>query len=142
MILAIGLRPSERRRLELVPGVRPHFLPLNDQHAARRRMLGFQEIVEHLPPDAPVAYWDVGDVVFQAPLAPLWELVRRHPDKLLLVSEPITHLGSPFVTECIHTISDPDVRRRTLDEQRRALNHAFGQLLKPPWTVGATCRDS
>lgn len=146
--LAIGLRPSERRRLAQLPGVRPHFLVRNSQHAARRRLQGFKEIVEQLPLDANVAYWDVGDVIFQAPINPLWELVQRNPGKLLLVREPITHRESSFVAECIHTIADPELRRQTFDllADRPILNSGFvagtAKTLLNYWRTSANWYDS
>ena len=74
--LAIGLYPSERRRLGHEPGVIPVFRSENGQTVARRRLRDFIVITSALPPAMPVAYWDAGDVIFQSRLEPLWELVR------------------------------------------------------------------
>src|SRR5260221_8222051 len=81
--LVYGLYPSERRalsrewRVEVVPLPPPHEIS-----PARRRVWDFQPVIERLPPATPVAYWDAADVVFQASLQPLWEMVRANPDKL------------------------------------------------------------
>src|SRR5262249_36310570 len=84
--VASGLFPSERRRLAQMPGVEVVVAP-NDGHPARRRLRNFQHVIADWPADTPVAYWDAGDVVFQDRIAPLWDLVRTHSDRLLAVTE-------------------------------------------------------
>jgi hypothetical protein len=48
-----------------------------------RRLYDFQEIVRGLPANTAVAYWDAADVIFQDSLQPLWQLVHKHPDRLI-----------------------------------------------------------
>jgi hypothetical protein len=109
--LAVGLYPSERRRLARKFGVKPVFRSDNGQTVARRRLRDFIEVTGSLPPMTPVAYWDAGDVIFQGRLQPLWELVRAHPDKLLAAREPSGHPDNPAVAKWTDSISDPVARR-------------------------------
>ena len=108
--VAIGLRPHEQRGLASAPGVRPIFRSENGQHVARRRLREFAEITRSLPPETPVAYWDAGDVVFQASLQPLWQLLRRSPGKLLVAREPSGHPDNFAVTLWTGSIADPTAR--------------------------------
>jgi hypothetical protein len=120
--LAIGLYPSERRRLVHEPGVIPVFRNENGQTVARRRLRDFIEITSALPPAMPVAYWDAGDVIFQSRLEPLWELVRAHPDKLLAAREPSGYPENPAVAKWTQSISDPEARRAA---QKSIYHRAF-----------------
>lgn len=115
MALAIGLRPSERRRLSTLPRVQPTFLPDNGQVVPRRRLIEFPRMAMKLPSDTPIAYWDVGDVIFQDSLQPLWESVHRHPDKILAVREPFAHPENPIVAKWTLSIRDPAARQRAFD---------------------------
>ena len=121
----MGLYPSERKRLARLPGVEPVFLRETNEHAARRRLRVFGDIVKTLPPATPVAYWDAGDVIFQSRLHPLWEMLRAHPGKLLAVCEPdAEHFVEDQWTK---TITDPAARRnaqRTMF-QRPFINAGF-----------------
>ncbi len=81
---AYGLYPSEQMRLASQTGVHVVGIPNNQVAPSLRRLHDFQSAIEHLPGDTPVAYWDAGDVIFQNSLAPLWDLVRSHPDTLLV----------------------------------------------------------
>ena len=63
-----------------------------------RRLLDFQGVVAGWPSDVPVAYWDVGDVIFQSRLQLLWDLVRTHHGSLLAVSET-GHPKNPAVAK-------------------------------------------
>ncbi len=109
--VAIGLYPGERERLAQVPGVRPVFHTENGQHVARRRLRDFAEITATLPPATPVAYWDAGDVVFQAPIQPLWEMIRSFPGQLLAAREPMGYPDNITMIEWTETIADPAARR-------------------------------
>ena len=53
-----------------------------------RRLHDFARLTAELAGDTPVAYWDVGEVLFQDSLKPLWNLVAANPGKLLAVAEP------------------------------------------------------
>ena len=108
--LAIGLYASERRRLANETGVEPVFRNENGQTVARRRLRDFSEITSSMPAATPVAYWDAGDIVFQARLQPLWDLVRKHPDKLLAAREPCGYPDNPAVAKWTQSISDPSAR--------------------------------
>ena len=109
-----GLFPSERRRLARLPGVEVAIAP-NDGHPARQRLRDFQDVVASWPADTPVAYWDAADVVFQDRIAPLWDLIRSHPDKLLVATEQILFRESTTCWMWTQTILDPDARARALD---------------------------
>ncbi len=100
-----GLFPSERRRLARMPGVEV-FVASNDGHPARRRLRDFQQAMASWPADTPVAYWDAGDVVFQDRIAPLWDLVRANPDRLLAVTEAIPYREGEVNWRWIETIQD------------------------------------
>jgi hypothetical protein len=63
-----------------------------------------------MPAATPVAYWDAGDIVFQARLQPLWDLVRKHPDKLLAAREPCGYPANAAVAKWTQSISDPSAR--------------------------------
>jgi len=88
--IGYGLYPSEQRVGD-IGNVRLITFPVNGQLPPVRRLYDFQEVVRELPPETPVAYWDAGDVIFQARLANLWETVRQYPDRLLAVREPKGH---------------------------------------------------
>jgi hypothetical protein len=109
--VAIGLYPSERKRLAQVPGVRPVFHTENGQNVARRRLRDFAEITATLPSAMPVAYWDAGDVIFQAPIQSLWEMIRSFPGQLLAAREPLGYPENCTMIEWTETIADPAARR-------------------------------
>jgi len=109
--LAYGLRPSERGRLEAA-GVEVVAIPDNGVSPALRRVHDFQGVLARWPAETPVAYWDAGDVLFQGVLGPLWELVRAHPESLLVVREPVAIGASPAIEPWVQTIRDPAARRR------------------------------
>jgi hypothetical protein len=121
-----GLFPSERRSLARMPGVEVIVAP-NDGHPARQRLRDFQQAVASWPPDTPVAYWDAADVVFQDRIAPLWDLVRTHPDRLLAVTEVITFRESTTCWMWTETIRDPEARARAIELFRgcRTINSGF-----------------
>ncbi|MGP0068636.1 MAG: glycosyltransferase family 2 protein [Isosphaeraceae bacterium] len=112
--LAYGLHPGERARLEAA-GVEVVGIPGNSTTPCIRRVRDFEDVVARWPEETPVAYWDAGDVLFQGRLAPLWELVRAHPDRLLLAREPVAIGQSPLVVNWTETIIDPVARRRAFE---------------------------
>jgi hypothetical protein len=112
--LAYGLRPSERSRLEAA-GVEVVAIPDNGVSPALRRVHDFQRVMARWPAETPVAYWDAGDVLFQGSLGPLWDLVRAHPDSLLVVRESVAVGASPAIEPWVKTIRDPAARRRTAE---------------------------
>lgn len=125
--VAYGLYPSERLRLAALPGVEVLALPDDQVLPARRRLRDFQTVVQRWPPDMPVAYWDAGDVYFQGRLAPLWDLTRRYPDRLLAVREPRGHPENRAVAAWTGSIADPVYRQRAFDllARRPFLNSGF-----------------
>jgi hypothetical protein len=112
-----GLHPTEARWLAAQPNVSVVALPENGQSAPVRRLYDFQQVVARLPAHTCVAYWDAGDVVFQGSLQPLWHLVQRYQDKLLVVAEAKPSRDHPLVHEWTHTIRDSTAR----DHARRML---------------------
>ena len=112
--LAYGLRPSERSRLEAA-GIKVVAMPDQGVSPALRRVHDFQGVLARWPAETPVAYWDAGDVLFHGELGPLWELVRAHPESLLVVREPVAIGASPAIEPWIKTIRDPAARRRTAE---------------------------
>jgi hypothetical protein len=121
-----GLRPDERRSLARMPGVEV-VAAANDGHPARRRLRDFQHVVASWPADTPVAYWDAGDVVFQDRIAPLWNLVRANPDRLLVAAEAIVFQEGNVNWRWVETIDDHDARARSLAllKGRRVFNGGF-----------------
>jgi hypothetical protein len=113
--LAYGLWPTEQRSLAAIAGVEPVFLDENGVAPAIRRLHDFQAVVARWPDETPVAQWDAGDVVFQASLEPLWELVRGCPDRILAVREPARHPENRAVAEWTLSIRDPEARRFAFD---------------------------
>jgi hypothetical protein len=109
-----GLYPGERRQLALLPNVRV-VEGRHDGHPAQLRLRDFQAVIEQWPADTPVAYWDAADVLFQAPLAPLWELVQQFPDRLLAATEGIVFAESDGVREWAETITDTSSRASALE---------------------------
>ena len=112
--VAYGLHPGERARLEAAgvevvacrdPGIGP----------ALQRVRDFPRIIERWPEDTPVAFWDAADVLFQGSLAPLWDLVRACPGKILAAREPVAVGASPVLGSWTATIRDPAERRRTFE---------------------------
>jgi hypothetical protein len=112
--LAYGLHPGERARLEAA-GVEVVSIPNNGISPCIRRIRDFAEVVARWPEETPVAYWDAGDVLFQGRLALLWDLVRAHPDRLLLAREPVGIAESPLVVKWTETITDPVARHRAFE---------------------------
>jgi hypothetical protein len=111
-----GLYPSERRALSREPRVEVVALPPPHKTSpARRRVWDFQPVIERFSAATPVAYWDAADVVFQASLQPLWELVRANPDKLLAVREPISFSVNRATNEWTASIRDLTARRKALE---------------------------
>ncbi len=82
---------------------------------AMQRVRDFPRVIERWPEDTPVAYWDAGDVLFQGRLAPLWDLVRADPDRILAAREPVAIGASPVIGPWTATIRDPIARRRTFE---------------------------
>jgi hypothetical protein len=97
----------------------------NGVSPALRRVHDFQRVIARWPAETPVAYWDAGDVLFQGRLGPLWDLVRAHPESLLVVREPVAIGASPAIEPWVKTIRDPAARRRTAEV------FATKPLLKP-----------
>jgi len=114
-VAGYGLYPSEVRRLEMLPNVAVVNHSSNGVLPPIRRLRDFQPIVASLPPMTPVAYWDAGDVVFQAGLQPLWHLVRKTPDRLLAVREPKGYPHNSAVAAWTLSIDHPAARRRAFD---------------------------
>jgi hypothetical protein len=94
-----GLFPRQRRALGQMRHVQVLGLPGGATSPAIRRLRDFQTVLATLDPTVPVAYWDAGDVWFQASLEPLWLTVAVHPDKLLAAREPISHPQNAAVAE-------------------------------------------
>ncbi|HEV3167859.1 MAG TPA: glycosyltransferase family 2 protein [Isosphaeraceae bacterium] len=113
--VAFGLYPSERRILAGLAGVEVVSIPTNGVHPAVRRLREFQQVLDRWPDETPVAYWDAGDVFFQARLAPLWDLVRSAPEKLLAVREPIAYPENIAIVDWTETITDLESRRRAFE---------------------------
>jgi hypothetical protein len=88
-----GLSSRQRRTLQQMRRVHVLGLPAGTTVPAIRRLHDFQTVLASLDPTSPVAYWDAGDVWFQAGLQPLWSMVAAHPDRLLAAREP---LGYPW----------------------------------------------
>jgi len=127
LALAMGLYPSERRKLERLPKVAAFFRRDNGQFVGRQRLRAFQEVLGALPPETAIAYWDAGDVIFQGRLKPLWELVQNCPDKVLVAREAASHPKNTAVAGWTHGIRDPEARRwaRELLYDRPFLNAGF-----------------
>jgi hypothetical protein len=113
--VAYGLSPSELRALASEPNVEVWPVAPNGVVPAVRRLHDFQTVLERLSGETPVAYWDAGDVIFQESLAPLWQEVAAHPDKLLAAREPQGHPQNPVVAEWTLSIRDVQARRRAFD---------------------------
>ena len=107
-----GLHSGERSILEAA-GVEVVARHENGVSSALRRLRDFQDVVERWPEETPVAYWDAGDVLFQGVLAPLWQMVRADPGRLLVVREPVGIGESPVIVPWTDYIEDPVVRRET-----------------------------
>jgi hypothetical protein len=122
-----GLYPSERSTLSREPRVEVLALPPHRISPARRRLWDFQSVLARLPAATPVAYWDAGDVIFQASLRPLWDMVRANPDKLLAVREPVSFSLNTVANDWTLSIRDPLSRRNALElfSQSPVLNAGF-----------------
>lgn len=119
--VAYGLWPRERRKLVAAPGVEAVFLDGAGDSPSIRRLRDFQDVIARWPDETPVAHWDAGDVIFQAPLEPLWRLVGDRPERLLAVREPSAHPENTAVAEWTLSIHDPPARE-----------YAFGLLSRRP----------
>lgn len=126
-VVAYGWYPSEVARFAGMPHVRVVTRPKNHVLPPVRRLFDFQDILGSLPPDAPVAYWDAADVIFQSSLQPLWQLVRDHPERLLAVREPTGYPTNPAVFSWSQSITDAGWRQRAwkLLQQNPFLNSGF-----------------
>jgi hypothetical protein len=128
-VLAIGygLFPSERSLVRRIPGVSLVSLPESWIMPPIRRLLDFQALIAGLPPETPVAYWDAADVFFQGSLAPLWQLVRANPDRLLAVREPSGYPRNSAVAKWCRSIRDPCWRKHAFEllKDRPFLNSGF-----------------
>jgi hypothetical protein len=112
--VAYGLYPGERARLEAM-GVEVVAVADRGIGPAAQRLRDFARVLERWPWDTPVAYWDAGDVLFQGRLAPLWELVRAHPDRVLAAREPVDIGASPAIGPWTAAVRDPIARRRAFE---------------------------
>jgi hypothetical protein len=122
-----GLYPSERRRLEALPNVRPDWKNYNGQMPPVRRMADFARLLESVPSRTPVAYWDVADVIFQDSLNELWQEVRATPDRLLAVIEPKSYPQNKIIPAWSLTIRHPHYRHQAFELLKRSpfLNSGF-----------------
>ena len=97
--LAMGFNEHERQALLSHPRVKAFFRSDSGRFVGRQRLEAFQEILSGLAPETFVAYWDAGDVIFQAKLEPLWRLLEQSPGKVLAVREPSGHPDNPAVAQ-------------------------------------------
>jgi hypothetical protein len=111
-VVGYGLLDSQRRALARMERVDLLAMPFNPTPIPRQRLRGFQRAMERFDPATPVAYWDAGDVIFQGRLTALWEIVRSHPNRLLVVREPVVSAVSRTVAHWTLSIADPVARRR------------------------------
>ena len=111
-VVGYGLWPSQKRQLERLRRVELYQGPFDITTVPRRRIRDFQSVVGRLDRNTPVAYWDAGDAIFQGSLAPLWELVRAHPDRMLAVREPVVSRDSRTVYRWTASIWRPAARWR------------------------------
>jgi hypothetical protein len=125
--LAMGLNEHERQALLSHPRVKAFFRSDSGRFVGRQRLKAFQEILSGLAPETLVAYWDAGDVIFQAKLEPLWRLLEQSPGKVLAVREPSGYPDNPAVAHWTESIRDPDARSRArnLLYDRPFLNAGF-----------------
>lgn len=111
-VVGYGLYPSQLKALERMHHVEVYACPPGrNVGPPHRRLKDFQTVVAQLNEMTPVAYWDVGDVVFQGSLKPLWEEASAYPDKLLVAREPISHPENAVVERWTQSIDDPHQRR-------------------------------
>jgi hypothetical protein len=113
--VAYGLYPSEHQGLLVQPGIEVVAIPDNGVSPALRRVHDFQDVLARWPEETPVAYWDAGDVIFQDRIDPLWDLVRAHTHRLLVVRDAAEGVGSPVIVPWTNRIVDPVARRRTFE---------------------------
>lgn len=107
MVTAVtyGLLGRQRRLLSRTPHLEVLGFP-SQSNPAIDRLRDFQTVLMKLHADTPVAYWDAGDVWFQASLRPLWDLVRENPQKLLVAREPFSHPENAAVASWTLSIRD------------------------------------
>ena len=122
-----GLFPSERRRIEALPNVRPDWQSYNGQMPPVRRIADFARLLESCPARTPVAYWDVADVIFQDSLTELWQEIQSTPDRLLAVIEPKSYPENKIIPAWSLTIRHPRYRRQAFEllKQSPFLNSGF-----------------
>ena len=112
-VLGYGLGQWQRRLLRQHPNVDGVVaLPATTLSPGVARLEAFSRVLAEMQPDTPVAYWDAGDVLFQAPLAPLWSEIGRQPDRLLVVREPKPHPVDSILRAWASRIRDVTIRRQ------------------------------
>jgi hypothetical protein len=121
------LYPSEQREVARLRGVELIALRSHGVAVPIKRLLDFQRPLERLPPEAVVAYWDAGDVIFQDRLTELWTLARQNANRLLVVEEPFRHPENPVVALWTLSIHDSAAARRAFEllSSRPVLNGGF-----------------
>ena len=134
--VTFGMRRKHLRDLTGLEGVELHAFPFVTKNIPRARLTGFQLPLSKMCPKTPVAYWDAGDVLFQASLEPLWESIRTLPDKLQVVEEPWPFEKNGAQRHWINMIEDEVTRRNAhdLSTGKSVVNGGFiagraGQLL-------------
>jgi hypothetical protein len=122
-----GLSPHQRRTLQRMRRVRVVGFPAGTTSPAIRRLYDFQAVMASLDPSSPVAYWDAGDVWFQAEVRPLWSMIAAHPDRLLAAREPLGYPGNAAVAQWTLSILHAPSRDRAFQllSRRPFLNGGF-----------------
>ena len=122
-----GLYPTELRLLSKMPGVHVINQRVNGQMPPVRRLTDFGMVLQHLPSETPVAYWDTSDVIFQGDLNPLWQLTKEYSDKILAVREPLGFPHNQAIFGWSRTIANPASRRQVFQmlSQNPFLNSGF-----------------
>jgi hypothetical protein len=125
--IAYGLRPDEIRALARTPNVEVIAASSNAMHPSYRRVYDFQRVLAGFDGRTPVATWDAGDVLFQGRIDGVWDLVRAHPDELLIVEEAFSHPENPAVVDWTAQITGSTARRQAFDllSTRTFLNSGF-----------------
>jgi hypothetical protein len=113
--LTYGLRAADYRLLSKMEDVDFYPGPNPRVHPSCARIRDFQSVIANWPDDTPVAYWDAGDVLFQGRIDDLWDLVRAHPDELLVVQEPFGHPENTAISDWTSAIHDFAARRRAFE---------------------------